>query len=346
MRFAILKSIVVFLALALAASVLAQAPIPREISFQGKLTDTGGNPITSAVDLRFTLWNASTGGSSLWTEMQAGITPDGNGLYNVMLGAVTPFPLNFNSPYWLEVEVAPASTSNWEALTPRYQLGASPYAINAETVNGFPAATAATPNTLLPLDGSGLFPVSVIPQGTGSTLDSDTVDSIHASATATANTLLALDGAGLFPASVITQGTGSTLDSDLVDGIHASATATVNTLLALDGAGLFPASVITQGTGSTLDSDLVDSIHASATASPNNLLALDGSGLFPVSVITQGSGSTLDADLLDGQDSAAFAPSGHTHATYVDLASAQTITGLKTFNPSAGTVPFALDASK
>ncbi|MHC4597786.1 MAG: hypothetical protein ACYS47_02160, partial [Planctomycetota bacterium] len=263
-------------ALALAGAAFAQAPsIPKEISFQGKLTDTTGNPITSAVDLRFTLWDASSGGNSLWTETLGGITPDGNGLYNVMLGGVTPFTVNFDNPYWLEVEVTPAGTMNWESLSPRYQLGASPYAMTAANLEGLTVSVAAINQALTGINIGGMV--------TGASLEN------------------------------LTDGTNA-------DALHSHTIPT--------------------------DADTVDSLHASATATANMLYPLDANALFPVAVITQGSGSTLDADLLDGQDSAAFAASGHTHATYVDLASAQTITGVKTFNPSAGTVPFAVDASK
>jgi trimeric autotransporter adhesin len=76
-----------------------------------------------------------------------------------------------------------------------------------------------------------------------------------------------------------------------------------------------------------------------------------------------GSGLTsVDADKLDGQHATAFASATHQHSggditagTVVDtrlstnvvlLDNAQTLTGVKTFNPSSGTVPFAVNASK
>ncbi len=104
------------------------ANVPGEISFQGKLTDSGtGDPVADGTyDLTFTIYDTATGGSALWTETQAGVSVEG-GLYSVMLGSGTPFPnsLKFDDQYWLGVQVDADPE-----MSPRYQLGASPYALN------------------------------------------------------------------------------------------------------------------------------------------------------------------------------------------------------------------------
>ena len=45
--------------------VLAQAP--KTLSYQGKLSDSGG-PLNGSYNLTFTIYDAASGGSSLWTE--------------------------------------------------------------------------------------------------------------------------------------------------------------------------------------------------------------------------------------------------------------------------------------
>lgn len=48
--------------------------------------------------------------------------------------------------------------------------------MNAKYVDNVQAAKTAVPNKLVPLDGSGKFPLAVIPQGSGSGLDADKLD--------------------------------------------------------------------------------------------------------------------------------------------------------------------------
>ncbi len=100
------------------------AQIPQVISFQGRLADASGTPVSDgSYFLTFRLYESETGGSAIWTEIQNVTTA--NGLFSVMLGSVTPFGsgVDFSVPLWLSVEIG----SEGE-LSPRYQFGASPYA--------------------------------------------------------------------------------------------------------------------------------------------------------------------------------------------------------------------------
>ena len=106
------------------------ADVPHLISYQGRLTDAGGAPITGSRNITFKLYDVASGGIALWSETQT-VTLNSEGLYNVMLGSATPFPVSvdFSEQYWLAVEY-PSGTEIC-----RYQLGASPYALNiADTV--------------------------------------------------------------------------------------------------------------------------------------------------------------------------------------------------------------------
>ena len=108
----------------------AFADVPHLISYQGRLTDGSEFPLTGSYNITFRLYDTPSGGTTLWAETQ-NVTLNSDGLYNVMLGSVMPFPstLDFSEQYWLGVSV------DGGAEICRYELGASPYALNiADTI--------------------------------------------------------------------------------------------------------------------------------------------------------------------------------------------------------------------
>jgi len=63
--------------------------VPQMLSYQGKLTDTLGQPVPDGnYQLTFRLYTAPSGGSAFWTEGQTIVVR--NGLFSALLGAVTP----------------------------------------------------------------------------------------------------------------------------------------------------------------------------------------------------------------------------------------------------------------
>jgi len=108
----------------------AAAQVPKLISYQGRLSDSFGSPINGTRNITFNLYTTQTGGSPIWTETQNNV-PISNGLYNVMLGSVNPFPpsVDFSQQYWLGVTV-----EGTPEMTPRYKLGSSPYALNLSSL--------------------------------------------------------------------------------------------------------------------------------------------------------------------------------------------------------------------
>ncbi|MBN1755284.1 hypothetical protein JW877_03620 [bacterium] len=103
------------------------ARIPELVSFQGRLGDDAGEPLADGEYLlTFRLYDIALGGSSIWSEQQYISTV--NGLFTVMLGSENPFgdEIDFGIPLWLSVQVGAE-----DELEPRYQLGASPYALTA-----------------------------------------------------------------------------------------------------------------------------------------------------------------------------------------------------------------------
>lgn len=115
-----------WLACLLALSVAqAQAPvlgIPTVLSYNGRLLKADGTPEIGAKAMRFSLYDASTGGTELWSEVQQVALSEG--YYSVLLGAITPFPAAaFDQPDRYLALVIQGSE-----LAPRQRIGSVPFA--------------------------------------------------------------------------------------------------------------------------------------------------------------------------------------------------------------------------
>jgi len=116
------------------ASVLSALPcraqVPRLLGYQGRLLRADGTAATGTASVTFGVWDAQTGGTSLWTETQTlGLS---DGYYSTFLGLVAPPPATLfdGNACWVEVVVGS------ETLSPRMQVGAVPYAATAQSVVG------------------------------------------------------------------------------------------------------------------------------------------------------------------------------------------------------------------
>src|SRR5689334_17803128 len=85
-----------------AGAVPAAAPTAASTSiipYQGRLADSGGNPLNGSYAMTFKLYNVASSGSPLWTETWSG----GNsihvtaGLFDVLLGSLTLIPASIYS---------------------------------------------------------------------------------------------------------------------------------------------------------------------------------------------------------------------------------------------------------
>jgi hypothetical protein len=130
----------------------------RYLSFQGRLTDNLGNPTTTATNMVFKLYDASTAGSELWTSGTCSITPDQDGIFSIILGSgcgteITSTVFSENAGVWLGVTVG----ADAEA-TPRIQIATVAYALNSETLQGFPAGTGVS--TIPYIDSTGKLAIA------------------------------------------------------------------------------------------------------------------------------------------------------------------------------------------
>lgn len=117
--------VIAALVFAIAQPRIAFADPPRMLNYQGFLKDATDAPVNGPVTLTLRLYDVSSGGPALYTEVQPGISV-GNGIFNVVIGAVTPLSLKFDKPYWLGITI----NADVE-LAPRQPLSASPYALTA-----------------------------------------------------------------------------------------------------------------------------------------------------------------------------------------------------------------------
>ncbi|MBI4227744.1 MAG: hypothetical protein HY600_05705 [Candidatus Omnitrophica bacterium] len=111
----------------------AEAGIPRELAFQGRLTDPTGQPLEGTHALTFRLFPALVGGAALWQETQT-LTLSG-GLFSTRLGSQIPLTLPFDQSYYVEIEIG------GDILAPRQPLTASAYALTATRLEGVALAS-------------------------------------------------------------------------------------------------------------------------------------------------------------------------------------------------------------
>jgi len=120
----------------LLTSLSTYSQIPKTISYQGVLTDTSNNPVPDGnYNLTFKLYDVPTGGTSLWGEGQLVFVS--KGIFNVILGSISPLNLSFDKPYYLGITVGAGGE-----LIPRIQLTSSSYSmrsIRTDSINGITA---------------------------------------------------------------------------------------------------------------------------------------------------------------------------------------------------------------
>jgi hypothetical protein len=120
----------------------APPPVGTAFTYQGRLVDNG-SPANGNYDLRFTLYNALSGGSTIGVPITSAPTAVSNGLFTVTLdfgGGI--FSGNAR---WLEMGVRTnGSVLAYTLLIPRQELTPTPYALYAPSAGAATTADTAT----------------------------------------------------------------------------------------------------------------------------------------------------------------------------------------------------------
>lgn len=136
----------------------ARAAVSDNLNFQARLEKANGAIANDGnYNIRFRLYNASTGGSALWTESYLNSASQGvrvvNGYVSVNLGSVTAFPNNisWDQDMYITMEVGGTSTGTptWDGeMNPRLKLTAVPYAFQAKSATQLQASDSGNVATL------------------------------------------------------------------------------------------------------------------------------------------------------------------------------------------------------
>ncbi len=138
----------------------------RTISFQGRLTDSLGNPITAPIDITYNFYTTSTGGSPITGSTRiCTANGDVDGVFSSLIGndvgpsCNTELPASIfteNPTVYLGVKVG----SELSEMSPRQQIANVGYAINSETLQGMPPGQSTSSVPFINKDGDLLVAVS------------------------------------------------------------------------------------------------------------------------------------------------------------------------------------------
>jgi hypothetical protein len=171
----------------------------RTLSFQGRLTDSLGNPITTATNVKFKLYSTASTGSSLYDSGVCAITPDQDGIFNTHIGRDCGAELG-NSVFSENANVYMGVTVGSDAeMSPRQPIATVGYAQNAETLQGLPAGTTTSTIPFINQDGNIMLAASTT--GVRSTFESATftissANAVTIQSAGTGDVVLAATGSG------------------------------------------------------------------------------------------------------------------------------------------------------
>jgi hypothetical protein len=112
--------------LTMAQGARPQAPVGTPFTYQGRLTDAGGNPVNDACDLQFSLWDDPDTGSQVDSTQEKTGVAVGDGLLTVQLDFGSVFD---GTALWLEVAVRCTGDPGYVTLPQRQPLTPAPYAL-------------------------------------------------------------------------------------------------------------------------------------------------------------------------------------------------------------------------
>jgi hypothetical protein len=132
------------LVLLIAGAGSSRAEVPRQISYQGVLTGVNGvAAIDGQYQLRFRVLAAidASAADAVYVETHDNVAVI-RGVFQVIIGGITPMALPFDQPYFLELSVLAGPGVTTPLTFPRTQFTSVPYALRADTANSVAAGGA------------------------------------------------------------------------------------------------------------------------------------------------------------------------------------------------------------
>ncbi len=262
---------VVFAPFANTLPAFAATGINRQISYQAKLLDTSGSPVADGTySVKLSVYDAAAAGTRLWTATGTTILPTAlsvnvvSGLFTVNLGDTSVAGGTQNALddtiLWNSDSLYLGVTIDADAeMAPRKRLTASPYAFNAERLQGMYASTSAFgASTVFTLNQAS----NTAATGTRSTLD------VRSQGTSNANDFLirAINDTDTAVFTVNRQGNTTSTNATTTSFFATTASSTnltalnltANTVTLLGGTAVLSAATSTQfiftnATGTTLN---------------------------------------------------------------------------------------------
>lgn len=322
-------------ALLLALAIIAAADVPQIINYQGRLTDTEGNPVADGPYLiKFKIYGSESGVDSLWSSGFQTVTVT-DGLFSYLLGSNVLLPPGIFGPGitpYLGLTVGVDAEIN-----PRTAFTSSAFAIHSNSTDT--AAFAANVG-----DGSITNPKLATYAVTGDKISDNAINSDHIQSgsilledlnqnEATSNQVIKWNGSYWGPAADDAGAGGDITGVTAGSGLSGGGTSgTVSLAVAADGitsthigAGAVGTSEISDGSITTtdiLDGTITGSDIANETITSSDI----DDGTISSSDITDV--TITDADISASAAIATTKISG----TAMNLSTAQTITGSKTFD--------------
>ncbi len=148
----------VFLLIALVFVQLATADIPRSISYQGRLTDAGGAPLTGMYTITFRIYDAAVGGATLYNSGGISVTAT-DGLFSVNIGEA-PMPAISVSVFADTTRYLGITVGADPEMTPRSKLTSAGYSFVVRTLDG---ATGGDVSGNINVNSSGNVRASILP---------------------------------------------------------------------------------------------------------------------------------------------------------------------------------------
>jgi hypothetical protein len=117
-----MRHIMIVLCVLLAVSAFGQ--MPKTLNYQGTLSAESKPVPDGDYTITFRLYTGSSGGTAVWDEKLQVTTR--NGVFNAILGKVTPLPASFNTSYWMSLQ--PEGDTE---LSPRLEMTGVSYSLHS-----------------------------------------------------------------------------------------------------------------------------------------------------------------------------------------------------------------------